>query len=326
MKINIYGVGRSGTKALQLYLAYMFAKEEGSARINYEPYNYYTRTGPLNFHGIYHHYNSALFADNADQLNPAHRKFIQSLAKNDNITTITKFVHATGRIGAISEIMKPDLNIVVVRDLYPVLSSLARMNWDFLSFGYKLLRKSYVSIWDNLVREIEQKNIVADFGSIKNKINDKITMNALYWYAMNMSALNHQDEKTIFINYRDLHLLPGMLAQKGIKIDSGVQISDAMFKGTNVHKNYPLKDIKRFKYAKTASKLKSNINQYNYLLRGSSKKPLFDFPSGTIVGINQVVDNTGVSEEDFHIEVKIKPNPLMDHFDQTVMELLAKKQ
>ena len=38
MNIVVYGVGRSGTKAIQLYLAYMAAIRSGKVHINYEPY------------------------------------------------------------------------------------------------------------------------------------------------------------------------------------------------------------------------------------------------------------------------------------------------
>ena len=37
MKVNIYGVGRSGTKAVQLYIAYLLARKFVKVWVNYEP-------------------------------------------------------------------------------------------------------------------------------------------------------------------------------------------------------------------------------------------------------------------------------------------------
>ena len=51
--ILIYGVGRSGTKAIQLYLSYLIALQEEKMWINYEPYFWLTRkTKAVNFEGF----------------------------------------------------------------------------------------------------------------------------------------------------------------------------------------------------------------------------------------------------------------------------------
>jgi hypothetical protein len=39
-KVAIFSVGRSGSKALQLYIGTGLAKEYGTVRVNYEPFMY----------------------------------------------------------------------------------------------------------------------------------------------------------------------------------------------------------------------------------------------------------------------------------------------
>jgi len=210
-KINIFGLGRSGTKALQLYIAYIFAKNEGRIHLNYEPYNFLTKAGPLNYAGLYYNYNSKLFVKDVSEFNLGHRNFIKSLIPKTNSSIITKFVHANGRIRGINKIMKPDLTIIIIRDLFETLSSLARMKWDYLTFGYFLLRNTYINIWDKFIMEVKDLNLVEDLNEILKQLNDVYHMNAFYWYCMNLSALNYRHDNTIFIDYKDLKYLAKIL-------------------------------------------------------------------------------------------------------------------
>ena len=52
MHISIYGVGRSGTKAIQLYLSYLLAQKHGQVWINFEPYFGSIKTNFVNYEGF----------------------------------------------------------------------------------------------------------------------------------------------------------------------------------------------------------------------------------------------------------------------------------
>ncbi|MDP9740812.1 UNVERIFIED_ORG: hypothetical protein QFZ59_002642 [Bacillus sp. B2I3] len=134
MKINIFGVGCSGTKAIQLYIAYLIAKKEGMVRNNYEPYYWMNRrVKDLSKEGINFHINSDII--NMDGIiSEEHINFLTSLI-SEHVSTVTKFIRANGRIKAINRIMKPDYTIVIIRDLYEVLTSLSKNEWDFLGKG-----------------------------------------------------------------------------------------------------------------------------------------------------------------------------------------------
>ena len=151
MHISIYGVGRSGTKAIQLYLSYLLAKKHGEVWINYEPYFWLDRkTTTLNYEGFYHHSTSPHLLSDSGKLSPGHLRFLKKLTK-PNKTIVTKFIRGNGRINAINEVLKPDYNFIIVRDLYQVLISVLKTNWDFLSVGFE-----YRMSWDKFINEVKK--------------------------------------------------------------------------------------------------------------------------------------------------------------------------
>jgi hypothetical protein len=155
MNILIFGVGRSGTKAVQLYLSYLLSQKNGSAWINYEPYFWLNRkTVSINYEGLYHHSSSPHIATDPSQLSRRHRNFLQQLS-NHKEDVITKFIRGNGRTRAIIPLIQPDHTFVIVRDLYQVLKSVLRTNWDFLSVGFE-----YKLNWENFMNEVRRSGLV----------------------------------------------------------------------------------------------------------------------------------------------------------------------
>ena len=213
MLINIFGVGRSGTKALQLYLAYHFAKSEGKVNLNYEPYNFLSRQGGINYSGLYCHLNSKQIINSATKLDQYHKKFLKNL-NHKNISTINKFVRANGRIGAINDILKPELNIVLIRNLYEILNSLARMKWDFTTVGSFFFKKINRNIWAKFINELKEENKFNNINLDQIYKHDITLQNAIYWYALNKTALGFEKENTVFIDFTDLQNMQSLLKKQ----------------------------------------------------------------------------------------------------------------
>jgi hypothetical protein len=235
MNILIYGVGRSGTKAIQLYLSYLIARNEGQVWINYEPYFWLNRkTKVVNFEGFYHNTNGPHFAERASEFSKGHIRFLKKLCSH-NISTVTKFIRANGRINAIGEAYHADHSIIIIRDLYEVLLSVMRTEWDFWSVGW-----DYQVSWDDFIKEVREKNIVENLDWCLNEIVDRIDQNAFYWYTMNLSALKNDNGKHFWIDYRDIGEVEN-IAKSIFKTDElSEPFNSVKFSGENLHLNYPL--------------------------------------------------------------------------------------
>jgi len=230
-------------------------------------------------------------------------------------------MHANGRISAINEVMKPDLTIIIIRDLFETLNSLARMKWDYLSFGYFLLRNTYINIWEKLLAEAKKNNIIENINEIENKVNDIYHMNAFYWYCMNISALNYKGDNVVFINYKDFKYLPKMLSVY-IPYELDENINDKKFVGSNVHRQYPLIDIKNNNSADIWTKIKIKLNEFNFYLFRNRKSPLFNFPIGTRVIINNNKLEPENYEEKSHIRVEVEKTDIIKNWNYHIMDKL----
>lgn len=233
MKINIFGVGRSGTKAIQLYFSYLIAKKFGNVWINYEPYFWKDRLlSNRCYEGIYHHINSPLFITSKYEVRKLHKLYLKRLVNNKK-HVISKFIRACGRVKLINKVLKPDYTIIIIRDLYEVLDSILVKNWDLL--GNNLNYSFYVrNDWDKLKKEVRNKKIINDFVHIQNRIKNKMDMNAFYWYVMNIALLKIKDKNTFFVKYDNLSRIKKI--GKSIGLDKNKEI----FRGYHLHNNYIL--------------------------------------------------------------------------------------
>lgn len=234
MHISIYGVGRSGTKAIQLYLSYLLAQKHGQVWINFEPYFWIDRkTNFVNYEGFYHHSTSPHLLKDASKLSSGHLRFLKKLT-NQKHPIVTKFIRGNGRIDAINQILKPDYNFIIVRDLYQVLISVLKTNWDFLSVGFE-----YRMNWVNFIKEIRKSGIVKEFDWCVEKIYDRLDQNAFYWYVMNLAALECSYSPTYFLDYKAIQEIE-RIAREIIQPGKPERISNPALNGDYIHGDYPL--------------------------------------------------------------------------------------
>ncbi len=234
MKLTIFGVGRSGTKAVQLYLSYLIAQRENNVWINYEPYFWMNRhTQNINYEGYFHHSRAPHLIKSAKDLSKEHLHFIKKLSVS-GISSTTKFIRANGRMEAINQVLEPDHSFVIVRDLYQVLVSVLKTEWDFWSIGFE-----YPQNWEGFVQEVRQKKLIDNFDWCMEQINDRIDQNAFYWYAMNKAVLQSTWPGTYFIPYSQITAVEE-IARTIIDSRSDESIREELFTGSYIHENYPL--------------------------------------------------------------------------------------
>lgn len=315
MHILIYGVGRSGTKAIQLYLSYLLALKEQRVWINYEPYFWLNRkTKAINFEGFYHHTHSPHFANDVSKFNRAHKRFLKGLTHHDT-SIVTKFIRGNGRIGAINEIIKPDHCLIIIRDIYEVLLSVMRTEWDFWSVGW-----DYQVSWDSFVQEVREKGFVENLDKILDQVEDRIDQNAFYWYAMNLAALNSNPADVYWIDYRKINAIEN-IAKKIFDIK---ELPEAFrqdkFSGENLHRNFPLQSEEN-------ENIYSHVfNQVLYKTQLFKKYAMYISPkvTGSLAQINQ--DIFMKEERGKATTVRIEKRELFEFFNDDITSRFNKIQ
>ena len=192
-KINIFGVGRSGTKAIQLWLAYLLIQKFGKIKLVYEPFLYKNRFLEANFTGKLIHKYTPLFLDdkNCHEAPEYFSMFCKSISGKE--PTIAKFIRGNGRINTINEITNPDFSVLIIRDLYNVLESISLQTWNLVENRYE---------WERLANFTEKRYPeLRDSNFDWRKAANSMVKNAIYWFTMNMYALEHLDDRTIVLNF-----------------------------------------------------------------------------------------------------------------------------
>lgn len=241
MKINIYGVGRSGTKAVHLYFAYLLAKKEQKVTLHYEPYLYTSRYLKIHNHkAVQFHLNEPQLAFDLIDFSKEHRFFLKNLSSIEPQSIVTKFIRGTGRLQAISKIMKPDFEVLVVRDLFEVLRSVNLKGFNFYSVGSKI----EFSFWKKMVKELKNKKWIFPNDLLDN-VKSPIVKNAIYWYVTNKTALFEKRDNLYVVSYEELSMLE-QIAKKNelLGVNENLSIKDKdLFYGNFIHKDYPLQNI-----------------------------------------------------------------------------------
>lgn len=205
MIINIYGVGRSATKSC-LIQAIRAAELSGhKVWVNYEPYYWQDIKArrPNYFAAKVHEETPLILME--DERFVGNDDFLESLLDggSDDSVVISKFIRGLGRIPRINEIMKPDINVLVVRNLYSQLSSIFAARWDLLGQGLRHKNDS-----QRFVEEVERSSDRVPYAEeLVKSLKNRLDINALYWYVMNWLAIDGlAKERTIIIGEGGLHI------------------------------------------------------------------------------------------------------------------------
>lgn len=321
MKINLYGVGRSGTKALQLYLAYHLAREEGAVWVNYEPYFWQTKEGrEVTYEGLAHHLAAPQFAANPSAFDGRHRNYLRKMADHGPQSVITKFIRGCGRRSAIDELQRPDLTIVIVRDLYEVLASMGQMDWNYYSVGYRYFPRTYADFWERLVRESREFGLWETPTGQWPWSPDQVTRNAFYWYVMNKHLLRQVGGNLWFVDYADLPQLRAPLAAK-----LGFELEDlgdkGKFDGENLHSGFPLRSVRP---RSTIRAIGHRWNELRYLY-ARRRLPLWPIGVGATATVGEVPAQTPKELRRPRPNIHIDRQEVLDAWNQEIREEVRRR-
>lgn len=319
MNINIYGVGRSGTKAIQLFITYLIAEREKYVAINYEPYLWRSRKlGNYSYQGISNLFSDKHITNNKTEISKTHQKFIQQLITSD-ISNVSKFIRANGYINPINDITKPDSSFVVIRGIYDVLSSINRLGFNFYSVGVKWEKP----FWNSFVKETLKRNILSEqelINEIKS-VKSPLVKNAFYWYIMNLVALDASSSKTYFVNFNSLDDIENKISNILFSKNTDYKLSENKFKGDNIHRNCPLKNINS--QNRTFQSIINKLIFYSFGRIIDSPAYLHE-STGDVCEINTII--TKPNKNRFEKNKLIEKNSMFDYFQEQIDKKLKKVQ
>lgn len=188
MNLLITGTGRSGTKALQLYLTLALLQKHEAIHLNYEPYLWKTRKGRFSFEGIRHHVSSVCFPTDSDQLSRKHHRYFERMVASE-LPTITKCIRGLGRMSFLKDDLEAELWIHVVRDLYDVLDSLERQDWNLCETGPPIFPFPKIDLWPKYLEESNKLPVPKEIRAAIVQAKSEMEKNAVCWYLDNLAVL-----------------------------------------------------------------------------------------------------------------------------------------
>ena len=304
---------------MQLYIAYLLAEQYGSVHLNYEPYFWLTRSGPVSFAGLIHHLHSPQFSIDKKDFSTGHQNYLRNTTLGKKVV-VTKYIRGNGRILPIEAITQPDHNIIVIRNVRSVLESLLYMDWDFSTVGYSYFPYSRFSFWRAIkeylltLGEVELEEYLGKYKS------DPISRNAFYWYTMNRFAIENLPQNHLVVRYEDLSQLENW-AKAAFNLDEKVPVNQrALFEGKKVHQQFPLEDVEPPHISRNGQRTNELIY---YLSKGRGRflqKFLKRQPIGNVVQKNNSSSPKPNSQNPSSSKLKatIAPDVLLDFLQKDI--------
>ena len=299
MTVNIFGVGRSGTKAVMLYLAYHALRKADKVWLNYEPYLWQHRKGTFSAIGQSIFLDSNFILNPSEQFEKEHARFLQGLVDHEGVI-INKFIRGNGFIPQINEITKPDHTVLIIRPLQDIINSLSARNWDFLKVFYsRYTQGKKTTFWEEFVKAMTP-DLLNDLPFPIEEAKTELKRNSIYWYLMNKSLINYyqsQPKNCHLIRYEHLEEL-AQINQQIFPVPPEEELLSPrceVFRGDNIHLDYPLEDQIPYE----AGKMGYLFNQWKFKMNWNWGTSIKYQPEtiGSYVQLNSKVEIHRVSPE-----------------------------
>lgn len=313
MIINIFGVGRSGTKAIQVYLAYILAKKFNNVWVNYEPYFWLNRKIlHRNYAGIYFDINDNFFPNKISEISNKHVEFLKHLI-SQNPVSVNKFIRGHGRISKINDIIKPDYTIAVIRDIQGILNSLSKTGFHLFKIG----KYSQLNFFNKQISDFRKSYLFNNKHDMLIKhVKTDLQKNALIWYLYNLSLLNYNESFIVdFKNIENIESFAKHYLIENIKFDK------FLFNGHNIHTdNIFIDSIINLDKEKFSSKLLLYTLNRLYPIRINNSI------IGSLIKIREGMNNFKTpSIKDGQKQYKIVEDPLIQDLNTEICEKLEKR-
>lgn len=306
-RIHIYGFGRSGTKAVQLWLAFALARRAGRVCVQYEPLEYSTRKLVPSPAGRRAHQQTPIVCAPTDHV-VALERFCKRL--RSDIPTVCKFVRGNGRIRQIDTALRPDLSILLVRDVRAVVRSIAAAPWSLMG----------PSDWHRIVQQARIRHpFLQDAGWLEQDSGREVR-NAVYWYLANEAALaSHRGPQVV--RYGDWEHLREIALPVMPELNEAPDLADPRFAGDQIHRDNPLVDCDRHsRLLETASR---RLGQVSARLSERALTLLERTgPVGSVCRIDSRKDPPAVVQRTARSPTTLESNPVLERMQAEIDQLV----
>jgi len=191
--VLVIGVGRSGTKIVQMLVAYIIADQWGNMNFNYEPLlfeNYQLKK--INSYGISVHKSLPLLLTIPYKMSLNQRRFFSQFGNIKGVNSVTKFIRTAGRLPFIQNFYRNADIIFVYRHPVGVVNSI-------LNLGFSLLGPPhYESDFPRLIEEAKSQRIISQW-QIDMVKSYKWGKEAINWYVLNKKAAGDLADCNAFV-------------------------------------------------------------------------------------------------------------------------------
>lgn len=210
MNVNIFGVGRSGTKLVHLYTCLAAIEAEGSCVVSYEPFLWRSRRCLRPYPpGVSAHRRLPMLIEDprSGMKHVEQNGFLAGLGRlGEGRTIVAKYIRANGRIPLVEGLGRSTKIVFVFRELPGVLRSIQGKSWDLL--GAALARFGLPNDWERLTHEIRRLPSTYPYQGWLKHIDEtnRLDRNAFYWAVMNHHALTKLRARPdkLLIGFNDL--------------------------------------------------------------------------------------------------------------------------
>ncbi len=234
MNIYIWGVGRSATKSALIQAIHASSYAGKDVWVNYEPFYWSDRTASkINYYGLKCHEKIDLITPKESKLLSRFVRNLHANSSNNEIISITKFIRGLGRIDAINREVIGDVNILVIRDLYSLLSSVLTARWDLLGQSLK-----YKNDWYRLENWIKiNKSTYPQIFNFYNRPLNRIDKNAIWWFVMNFLAIDSIKRLNGNIYFDTSNVFNDVSKKINNKISENTNFDVSGIRGNEIHSN-----------------------------------------------------------------------------------------
>jgi len=212
-------------------------QESKKCFMNYEPFYWKNRmcnsVYDLSERGYAEHMRLSLYIPDSG-INKYNSAYLRQITNADRYPVISKFARGNGRIGFINKETKTKKTIFISRSLRGTLNSMHGKEWSLLG-----RKRSKSGEWDRLKDSIlfyNDSQIIEWMDCAESDLDKS----ALYWYFMNLVALNHiKDNNGLILNFNNIKSDSNReLAKIASYLQMGtVDLDFRYISGSSIHRN-----------------------------------------------------------------------------------------
>ncbi|WP_251951876.1 hypothetical protein [Salinibacter ruber] len=307
-KVSIFSVGRSESKALQLYVSVGLANKFEKVWVSYEPFKYGEKSLGVTSYGSYMDQHLPKLVNCLNEREKEHLdNFVRGI--DSDYATVSKFIRAGGRSRHIIDRINVDVVFLLVRDIYGVVKSIIRRTWNL------------AEDWDRLCSEARGQYPLIE--SYLQAGTDKLLQSSIYWYIMNarmIEDLGKSDCNVRLIRFKDIVNLEEVCRSAGLPTPPN-DIGGHLLRGKRIHSESPLTTVTPEKHTGACLRQKIPATIWRQVPSLAPRQ------NGSLCALNYDAEDQSLDHQEKrtpNLEVTVERHSLLDTLRSKISSRLAK--